>query len=41
MVGNTVFALLLGWVIGYERYSGGLAAGSQVYCQIARAAPEE
>lgn len=34
MVGNTAFALLLGWVIGYERYSSGRAAGSQVYCLV-------
>lgn len=34
MVGNMALALLLGWVVGYERYSSGRAAGSQVYCLV-------
>jgi len=27
-------ALLLGWIVGYERYFSGRAAGSQVYCLV-------
>jgi putative Mg2+ transporter-C (MgtC) family protein len=27
-------ALLLGWVVGYERYFSGRASGSQVYCLV-------
>ncbi|MDR3416421.1 MAG: MgtC/SapB family protein [Nevskia sp.] len=34
MVGNMALALLLGWVVGYERYSSGRTAGSQVYCLV-------
>lgn len=34
MVGNMALALVLGWVVGYERYSSGRAAGSQVYCLV-------
>src|SRR5579885_537155 len=34
MIANMAFALLLGWVIGYERYSRGRTAGSQVYCLV-------
>jgi putative Mg2+ transporter-C (MgtC) family protein len=29
-----VGALLLGWVVGYERYFSGRASGSQVYCLV-------
>jgi putative Mg2+ transporter-C (MgtC) family protein len=34
MVMNMTFALLLGWVVGYERFFSGRAAGSQVYCLV-------
>jgi putative Mg2+ transporter-C (MgtC) family protein len=34
MVGNMAVALLLGWLVGYERYFKGRAAGSQVYCLV-------
>lgn len=34
MIANMALALLLGWVVGYERYSSGRAAGSQVYCLV-------
>lgn len=34
MIVNMALALLLGWVVGYERYSSGRAAGSQVYCLV-------
>ena len=27
-------AMLLGWIVGYERYFSGRAAGSQVYCLV-------
>ena len=27
-------ALLLGWIVGYERYFNGRASGSQVYCLV-------
>jgi putative Mg2+ transporter-C (MgtC) family protein len=27
-------ALVLGWIVGYERYFSGRAAGSQVYCLV-------
>jgi putative Mg2+ transporter-C (MgtC) family protein len=35
MFAHMAGALLLGWVVGYERYFGGRAAGSQVYCLVA------
>ena len=31
---NALLALLLGWVVGYERYFHGSASGSQVYCLV-------
>ena len=34
MVVHMVGAMLLGWVVGYERYFSGRAAGSQVYCLV-------
>jgi len=34
MIANMALALLLGWVVGYERYFSGRAAGSQVYCLV-------
>lgn len=34
MVMNMTVALLLGWVVGYERFFSGRAAGSQVYCLV-------
>jgi len=34
MIANMLLALLLGWVVGYERYFSGRAAGSQVYCLV-------
>lgn len=34
MIAHTGGALLLGWLVGYERYSSGRAAGSQVYCLV-------
>jgi putative Mg2+ transporter-C (MgtC) family protein len=34
MIAHMAFALVLGWAVGYERYFGGRAAGSQVYCLI-------
>jgi putative Mg2+ transporter-C (MgtC) family protein len=34
MVAHMAFALLLGWVVGYERHFSGRAAGSQVYCLV-------
>jgi putative Mg2+ transporter-C (MgtC) family protein len=34
MFSHMAGALLLGWVVGYERYFSGRAAGSQVYCLV-------
>jgi putative Mg2+ transporter-C (MgtC) family protein len=34
MVANIALALVLGWVVGYERYFSGRAAGTQVYCLV-------
>lgn len=34
IVAHMAGALLLGWVVGYERYFSGRAAGSQVYCLV-------
>ncbi|MDB5861560.1 MAG: putative rane protein [Ramlibacter sp.] len=34
MVVNMAVALLLGWVVGYERHFSGRVAGSQVYCLV-------
>jgi putative Mg2+ transporter-C (MgtC) family protein len=34
MVMHMAFAVLLGWLVGYERYAHGRAAGSQVYCLV-------
>ena len=34
MVLNMTSALVLGWIVGYERYFSGRAAGSQVYCLV-------
>jgi putative Mg2+ transporter-C (MgtC) family protein len=34
MFAHMVGALLLGWIVGYERYFSGRAAGSQVYCLV-------
>jgi putative Mg2+ transporter-C (MgtC) family protein len=34
MVAHMATALLLGWLVGYERYFKGRAAGSQVYCLV-------
>ncbi|UZW62181.1 MgtC/SapB family protein [Lysobacter enzymogenes] len=31
---NTLLALALGWLVGYERYFQGRASGSQVYCLV-------
>lgn len=35
---RVLLALVLGWVLGYERYSQGRAAGTQVYCLVCIAA---
>ena len=34
IVAHMAGALLLGWVVGYERYFNGRASGSQVYCLV-------
>jgi putative Mg2+ transporter-C (MgtC) family protein len=34
MVAHMAGALMLGWVVGYERYFSGRASGSQVYCLV-------
>ncbi|MCE4553904.1 MgtC/SapB family protein [Pelomonas cellulosilytica] len=34
IIGNMGLAMLLGWVVGYERFYSGRAAGSQVYCLV-------
>lgn len=34
---RVLVALGLGWLLGYERYSHGLAAGTQVYCLVCTA----
>jgi putative Mg2+ transporter-C (MgtC) family protein len=34
MVAHLVIALVLGWLVGYERHFSGRAAGSQVYCIV-------
>jgi putative Mg2+ transporter-C (MgtC) family protein len=34
MVTHMAGAMLLGWIVGYERYFSGRAAGSQVYCLV-------
>ena len=38
IVMQTAGALMLGWLVGYERYSQGRAAGSQVYCLVSATA---
>lgn len=35
---HVLLALLLGWLLGYERYLHGRAAGTQVYCLVCIAA---
>ena len=34
MAAHMAGALVLGWVVGYERYFSGRASGSQVYCLV-------
>ncbi len=34
MAAHMAAALVLGWVVGYERYFNGRASGSQVYCLV-------
>ncbi len=34
MVAHMACALLLGWLVGYERYFSGRASGSQIYCLV-------
>jgi putative Mg2+ transporter-C (MgtC) family protein len=34
MAAHMACALVLGWVVGYERYFSGRASGSQVYCLV-------
>ena len=34
IVAHMIGALLLGWLVGYERYFAGRASGSQVYCLV-------
>ncbi|WP_218511359.1 MgtC/SapB family protein [Variovorax sp. dw_308] len=34
MVANMALAMVFGWIVGYERYFSGRAAGSQVYCLV-------
>ncbi len=34
LVGHMAGALVLGWLVGYERYFSGRASGSQVYCLV-------
>jgi putative Mg2+ transporter-C (MgtC) family protein len=34
IVAHMAGAMLLGWVVGYERYFSGRASGSQVYCLV-------
>ncbi|MBO9664207.1 MgtC/SapB family protein [Dokdonella sp.] len=38
IVAHVLLALFLGWLLGYERYSHGRAAGTQVYCLVCTAA---
>jgi putative Mg2+ transporter-C (MgtC) family protein len=37
MLSQILFSLVLGWVIGYERYFRGRASGTQVYCLVSMA----
>lgn len=34
IIAQMCLAMLLGWVVGYERFFSGRAAGSQVYCLV-------
>jgi putative Mg2+ transporter-C (MgtC) family protein len=34
MISHMAAAMVLGWIVGYERYFSGRAAGSQVYCLV-------
>lgn len=34
LLAHMALAMLLGWVVGYERFFSGRAAGSQVYCLV-------
>jgi putative Mg2+ transporter-C (MgtC) family protein len=34
IIAHMSLAMLLGWVVGYERFFSGRAAGSQVYCLV-------
>ena len=34
IIGHMGLAMLLGWIVGYERFFSGRAAGSQVYCLV-------
>lgn len=38
IMGHMGLAMLLGWVVGYERFFSGRAAGSQVYCLVSATA---
>lgn len=38
MIVHMGLAMLLGWVVGYERFFSGRAAGSQVYCLVSATA---
>ncbi len=37
MLSQVTFSLVLGWIIGYERYFRGRASGTQVYCLVSMA----
>jgi putative Mg2+ transporter-C (MgtC) family protein len=37
IIGYTAIALVLGWIVGYERVFRGRAAGTQVYCLVSMA----
>src|SRR5512140_2566522 len=38
IIAHIGLAMLLGWVVGYERFFSGRAAGSQVYCLVSATA---
>jgi putative Mg2+ transporter-C (MgtC) family protein len=38
MIAHMAIALILGWIVGYQRYFTGRAAGSQVYCLVSTTA---
>lgn len=38
LIAHLILAMLLGWIVGYERFFSGRAAGSQVYCLVSATA---